>query len=520
MLSCSLAPIATILIYVSTHALVNCYVPHFWRHRKNLEHQTAASVLSQTSTEDSTHYEIAADNTRRRLVGMSIVASGMCTGTSVCARNVEAINRSTFDLIKPSISGVDDIQLRNYFNPNLPNWRGTSLELMSLSDAANRISSQVNKELNASPTVMPMGRWPDPILRRPSSSVSAEVFQSATQFEQLKLVANSLKNTAKKEGAVGLAAQQCGVDASLIFIDGVRDKKQNTSLSKAVRGEGSIGITSSFSQDSGIFLVNPRIIDRSSESEMLVWTEECLVLPPEFRATLLRDAAVIIEYETLGTDMGNSGYTKQIALRGELARCAQHEMDHDRGVLIVDHVDLSELLTVGDDMLMADVENADGLHSARMKRAYLRNVRESALLLSSKNVPLAYESREGFQSKVTEVNAYNGLRTYNGQRMPWFVKVANAIDETLSPTTVLEGDTPLRVPQPTAADNANTVECNQTCLEERKRIIEQRRAMMNQSRTNTIRGDVLKLSEQRAALYGTKYGGLPSATCSTTGFCP
>jgi hypothetical protein len=100
------------------------------------------------------------------------------------------------------------------------------------------------------------------------------------------------------------------------------------------------------------------------------------------------------------------------------------------------------------------------------------------------------------------------------------VKVANAIDETLSPTTVPEGDTPQRVPQPTAADNANTVECNQTCLEERKRIIEKRRAMMNQSRTNTIRGDVLKLSEQRAALYGTKYRGLPSATCSTPGFCP
>ena len=38
--------------------------------------------------------------------------------------------------------------------------------------------------------------------------------------------------------------------------------------------------------------MNPRIINGSPESEMLVWTEECLVLPPEFRATLLRDAEI------------------------------------------------------------------------------------------------------------------------------------------------------------------------------------------------------------------------------------
>jgi peptide deformylase len=79
---------------------------------------------------------------------------------------------------------------------------------------------------------------------------------------------------------------------------------------------------------------------------MLVWTEGCLVLPPEFRATLLRDAEVTIEYESLlDDDDGDDnimGLTKQITLRGELARCAQHEMDHDRGILIVDHVPLEE----------------------------------------------------------------------------------------------------------------------------------------------------------------------------------
>ena len=124
---------------------------------------------------------------------------------------------------------------------------------------------------------------------------------------------------------------------------------------------------------------------------MLVWTEECLVLPPEFRATLLRDAEVTIEYESLELDDDDGddnimGLTKQIRLRGELARCAQHEMDHDRGILIVDHVSLEELLLPCVDgggkpryYNMADIENADGSHSMRMQRAYSRDVVDSSL---------------------------------------------------------------------------------------------------------------------------------------------
>ena len=38
--------------------------------------------------------------------------------------------------------------------------------------------------------------------------------------------------------------------------------------------------------------------------------------------------------------------TKQITLKGELARCTQYEMDHDHGTLIVDHVSLDELLSI------------------------------------------------------------------------------------------------------------------------------------------------------------------------------
>ena len=59
---------------------------------------------------------------------------------------------------------------------------------------------------------------------------------------------------------------------------------------------------------------------------MKSWEEQCLVLPPDFRATVMRDNKVKIEAEDL------NGNTRTITLGGELARAAQHEIDHDRGV--------------------------------------------------------------------------------------------------------------------------------------------------------------------------------------------
>ena len=61
---------------------------------------------------------------------------------------------------------------------------------------------------------------------------------------------------------------------------------------------------------------------------------------------------------------------------------------------------------------------------------------------------------------------------------------------------------------------------DQTCLEERKRRIQERRAMMQQSRSSTNRGEVLELSRQRALMYGTRYEGLSPSVCSRPGFCP
>lgn len=106
-------------------------------------------------------------------------------------------------------------------------------------------------------------------------------------------------------------------------------------------------------------MINPRIISRSREVDMKVWTEECLVLPPTFRATLLRDAIVTVEYQNFDGDF------RQVTLNGELARAFQHELDHDRGVLIVDHIGLDEM-----DPRMRFIEHVD--HDKKMEIAFTR----------------------------------------------------------------------------------------------------------------------------------------------------
>lgn len=134
---------------------------------------------------------------------------------------------------------------------------------------------------------------------------------------------------------------------------------------------------------------------------MIVWTEHCLVLPPVFHASLLRNAEVTIEYESL--DDRDVGLTKQIKLRGELARCAQHEIDHDRGILIVDHVSLDELLSIDGIPIMADIENANGIHSRQMQRAYSLEVVEISLLPKGKQmIPLAIDDNMGYHARVMQ----------------------------------------------------------------------------------------------------------------------
>lgn len=207
----------------------------------------------------------------------------------------------------------------------------------------------------------------------------------------------------------------------------------------------------------GIFLCNPRIIARSPEIDMKVWTEECLVLPPTFTATVLRDASILVQYENL------DGVTISKYLTGELARALQHEMDHDRGILILDHVDLNKM----ESLKMKRIER-DG-HEDRMALAYSRYIDVPTRNLTPKLVNNPF------------IQPSNALENKNEVK-------SKAVDDTIK--------------------NSVQTECDDECKAQRKKVIEERRALMKQSKSNTSRRDVLELSRQRSALYDTPYRGL------------
>ena len=148
-----------------------------------------------------------------------------------------------------------------------------------------------------------------------------------------------------------MAAQQCGVNARIIYLQPPKHAQRGNSL-----------------DENDVFLINPHIVGRSPEMEMRVWREECLVLPPSFRATVLRDAWIEVD----SWDPRTSTVERR-RLTGEQARAFQHEYDHDRGILITDHVDLQELETE----TMQTLERPG--HESRMQVAYTRHLDEPLL---------------------------------------------------------------------------------------------------------------------------------------------
>jgi peptide deformylase len=230
------------------------------------------------------------------------------------------------------------------------NWTGTSLPLWELSTAVKH-ATQMSITIDGTQQQYrwEMGRWPDPILRRRANPVSLSLLGT----DMLKQACEMLRNTAITEGAVGLAAQQCGINARIIYLE-----------------------VPSHGRNSYIIMINPKIQNRSPESKMLVWRESCLVLPPTFQATVLRDAWVDVAYYDWKSKglLHHNSITPPHAIRlyGQLARAVQHEMDHDQGILITDHVSLDEL----ENDLMRSIERSG--HENRMMTAYSRGVYSNA----------------------------------------------------------------------------------------------------------------------------------------------
>ena len=139
----------------------------------------------------------------------------------------------------------------------------------------------------------------DPVLREISQNI--EIFDNKFQ----KFI-EEMTEIMYREDGIGLAAPQIGVTQNVVIID-ISELEENESLH---------------------IFVNPVILNSSGES---VVEEGCLSIPG-VREEVTRPDMVTLNYQD------ETGANFQHEFDGWLARVLQHEVDHLKGVLFVDHL--------------------------------------------------------------------------------------------------------------------------------------------------------------------------------------
>lgn len=142
--------------------------------------------------------------------------------------------------------------------------------------------------------------YPDNVLRTPTRELDNIDGDVQKMIDQMS-------DTMYAAPGIGLAAIQVGWDRSVLIYD----------ISPSDDG-GSLQV-----------LINPRIIDQ--EGEILSENEGCLSVP-DFRADVKRFASILVE----GVD--REGRPLKLEAEGMLAIVLQHEIDHLKGKLFIDHV--------------------------------------------------------------------------------------------------------------------------------------------------------------------------------------
>jgi peptide deformylase len=149
-------------------------------------------------------------------------------------------------------------------------------------------------------TILKILTYPDHTLRQPTNELDNIDGDVQKMIDQMS-------STMYDAPGVGLAAIQVGWDKSVLIYD-VSASDQDRSLQ---------------------VLINPRIVDQ--EGEILSENEGCLSVP-EFRADVKRYASILVE----GVD--REGRPVELEAEGMLAIVLQHEIDHLKGKLFIDHV--------------------------------------------------------------------------------------------------------------------------------------------------------------------------------------
>lgn len=148
--------------------------------------------------------------------------------------------------------------------------------------------------------VLPLVIAPDARLNTPSTPVE-KVDDSIRQ-----LLSDMLETMYANDG-IGLAAVQVGVHKTCVVMDVAQREGENAPIK----------------------LVNPVIVESSEDSS--VFNEGCLSFPDQY-SDVERPAKVTVRY------LDENGAEKTLHAEGILATCIQHEIDHTKGIVFVDHI--------------------------------------------------------------------------------------------------------------------------------------------------------------------------------------
>ena len=145
--------------------------------------------------------------------------------------------------------------------------------------------------------LLPILRFPDPRLHKVAAPV-------AKIDDGIRRLARDMAETMYEAPGIGLAATQVDVHQQLIVID------------------------VSETRDDLLVLINPEIIEQDGAQ---VGEEGCLSVPGIYDK-VERAERVTVRYLDL------DGETRTLAADGLLAVCIQHELDHLRGKVFVEHL--------------------------------------------------------------------------------------------------------------------------------------------------------------------------------------
>lgn len=140
--------------------------------------------------------------------------------------------------------------------------------------------------------------YPDEILRTPAKEVD-------TITDEVREVCGDMIETMRAARGVGLAANQIGLALRIITVDTGSDK-----------------------ESAPVAVLNPRIVGVEGEETA---EEGCLSIPG-FYETVKRAKKTLVRGITV------EGKDYRIECSGLVARAFQHEIDHLKGVLFIDHL--------------------------------------------------------------------------------------------------------------------------------------------------------------------------------------